>query len=276
MYLSKIMLNPRNRNVARDLADCYQMHRSIMSMFPTMAEPTTSARNDMGVLFRVEQELRGNSIIFILQSKVEPNVDMLPSGYVNESSGSNSIAPVSIKNIDSFVNHINAGTTYRFRLRANPTWKTGTTSKEERLSGKQKSNGKRAALSREQDRIDWIVRKGLENGFELLSVAFTSPGRRGEDVKTIYNVRTTGLGEVLGRKPRDRKSVPGSSDETSSNNGNEHQQSKKPGKQLSFYSVVFEGYLRVVDKEKFRMGFENGIGPAKSFGFGLLSIAPVG
>lgn len=39
--------------------------------------------------------------------------------------------------------------------------------------------------------------------------------------------------------------------------------------------VVFEGILRVADAEKLRHAVRSGIGPAKAFGFGLLSIAPV-
>mgnify|MGYP001019394437 CR=1 FL=1 len=38
--------------------------------------------------------------------------------------------------------------------------------------------------------------------------------------------------------------------------------------------VVFEGELVVADPEKLRQALRNGIGPAKAFGFGLLSVAP--
>ncbi|MBX5446264.1 type I-E CRISPR-associated protein Cas6/Cse3/CasE, partial [Sphaerobacter sp.] len=33
MYLSRLILNPRSRDVRRDLADCQQLHRSVMSGF---------------------------------------------------------------------------------------------------------------------------------------------------------------------------------------------------------------------------------------------------
>jgi len=44
---------------------------------------------------------------------------------------------------------------------------------------------------------------------------------------------------------------------------------------LSHYSVCFEGILAVNNPEAFLKTLENGIGPAKGFGFGLLSVAPV-
>jgi CRISPR system Cascade subunit CasE len=43
---------------------------------------------------------------------------------------------------------------------------------------------------------------------------------------------------------------------------------------IRFRSVRYEGSLTVVEAEKFRQAVESGIGPAKSFGFGLLSVAP--
>jgi CRISPR system Cascade subunit CasE len=39
--------------------------------------------------------------------------------------------------------------------------------------------------------------------------------------------------------------------------------------------VDFQGFLRVTDPAAFRRAFRNGIGPAKSFGFGLLAVVPV-
>ena len=43
---------------------------------------------------------------------------------------------------------------------------------------------------------------------------------------------------------------------------------------ISFFGVLFEGMLRVDEPEKFLKSVESGIGSAKGFGFGLLSVAP--
>ncbi len=42
---------------------------------------------------------------------------------------------------------------------------------------------------------------------------------------------------------------------------------------MTFSSVRFEGEVEVVDPEMFRLGVEAGIGSAKAFGFGLVSLA---
>jgi CRISPR system Cascade subunit CasE len=44
---------------------------------------------------------------------------------------------------------------------------------------------------------------------------------------------------------------------------------------MTFFSVLFEGLLEVADPALFTRTIASGIGPAKAFGFGLLSIAPV-
>ena len=46
------------------------------------------------------------------------------------------------------------------------------------------------------------------------------------------------------------------------------------GKKAQHFAVDFDGYLRITDANKFRDTLIKGIGPAKAFGFGLLSIAP--
>lgn len=49
----------------------------------------------------------------------------------------------------------------------------------------------------------------------------------------------------------------------------------KKGASRHWDSVLFEGELKIADSSKFQAALINGIGPAKAFGFGLLSIAPV-
>jgi len=50
---------------------------------------------------------------------------------------------------------------------------------------------------------------------------------------------------------------------------------RDPTKGQRLRSVRYDGLLEVLDEERFRESLLSGIGPAKAFGFGLLSIAPV-
>ncbi len=44
---------------------------------------------------------------------------------------------------------------------------------------------------------------------------------------------------------------------------------------LRHFAVIFEGTLRIADPELFETTVGSGIGPAKAFGFGMLSVAPL-
>lgn len=47
----------------------------------------------------------------------------------------------------------------------------------------------------------------------------------------------------------------------------------RSGRRLTFASVLYDGILRVTDEGRFREALCTGIGPAKAFGFGLMSVA---
>ena len=47
------------------------------------------------------------------------------------------------------------------------------------------------------------------------------------------------------------------------------------GKSVTVAGTLFDGSLQVVDADRFRVAIQDGIGPAKAYGFGLLSIAPI-
>ncbi len=49
----------------------------------------------------------------------------------------------------------------------------------------------------------------------------------------------------------------------------------QPSQRMQWWSALFEGMFRVGDVITLKKLLESGIGPAKAFGFGLLSIAPV-
>lgn len=51
--------------------------------------------------------------------------------------------------------------------------------------------------------------------------------------------------------------------------------SKQNGRTVTIRAIVFDGILRVTDAELFRSALVSGIGPAKAYGCGLLTLAPV-
>lgn len=247
MYLSRLILDRRARTVRRDLSDCQHMHRTVLSAFPDIGRKNTDARQEFGVLHRLDSSRNGTPVLLV-QSMEKPDWSRLPTGYLLEDS---SIENPAFKKIDEQYGHIAAGDLLVFRLRANPTKKTGTTKKSDIVAGKPKSNGTRIPLKDEAAQIEWLTRKGKDSGFELLTVK-TKP--------ELFDAMANDEGTVTGKKAYVKGSQPVKESDTAN--------------PLSFSSILYEGRLRVTDRDLLLSAICHGIGSGKAYGFGLLSIAP--
>lgn len=238
MYLSRLILNPRSRAVRRDLADCQALHRRVMAGFPDL--PDKSARAHFGVLYRLDVHPRTATPTLLVQSREAPDWSSLEAGYLEvRGDGSNP----SCKSIAETYDALQDGMALVFRLRANPTRRIGKSE-----SDGSRWKGKRVELRNDAARLDWLVRKAVQGGFELLAVRTQ---HRASAVQPISDVRSNEEAKVAGRRP-------------ALNSG---------GARLAFGSALFEGRLRVTDAALFRQTLEHGIGSGKAYGFGLLSIA---
>lgn len=139
MYLSKITLNFDHPGARRDLADPYEMHRTLTRVFVPDRE-TAPAR----FLWRLERGA-GHipSTVVLVQSAVRGDWSALEGipGYTTEILRNKSV------DLDAL---IQPGGFYRFRLLANPTVMRG---------------GKRYGLVREEDQLSWLARQGTRHGF---------------------------------------------------------------------------------------------------------------
>lgn len=153
MFLSLLKLNPASWAVRRGLADCQQLHQTIMAAFPEASE--AAARQSLGVLFRLEATENGT--LLYVQSRAEPDWSRLPQGYCLP--GGVACKPVSEKYAA-----ITSGMVLRFRLRANPTKRLPAGCPGE------KRDGPRVDLRREEDQLKWLRRKADAAGITLLEV----------------------------------------------------------------------------------------------------------
>jgi CRISPR system Cascade subunit CasE len=196
MYLSKLSLDPRSRQVVSELNNRYQLHRTVMSAF----DPEEPGR----VLYRLEQP-RARPPHLLVQSPGPPDWSHVAGErYLR--------APPECK---EFTPAFHGGQRLLFRLRANPTVKR---------------EGSRLGLLEDEDQRHWLERKGKANGFDPLDFRNTPEG--------------------FLRMERDSRT-------------------------LTFYSVLYEGILQVHYPQEFLAALRSGLGPAKGFGFGLLSAAAV-
>lgn len=181
MYLSRLILNPRSRQVQSEINNPYEMHRTVMNAFP--------ADGPGRVLFRLESLARPGHLILLVQSEDEPDWSWLAdkSGYLQAVPEDN---PACKRYRPTFA----PGQRLYFRLRANPTVKR-------KFEGEK--NSKRVGLYREEEQIEWLQRKAERGGFGVLTAMPYDEGmstgqirHKGHRLK-LLSVRFEGLLQVI-------------------------------------------------------------------------------
>lgn len=110
-----------------------------------------------------------------------------------------------------------------------------------KLATQQQTNGKRIAITHRDDQVTWLLRKAQQCGFTVFADPFAVDH---------YAVTVIDEGKLYGTKHR-----------------------TGVVKKLAHAAVRFEGRLVVVDADAFRRALHYGIGSAKAYGFGLLSVS---
>lgn len=220
MYLTRLILNPRHRRVQRELADPYQMHKTLMRGFPDDLN-----RERDRVLFRVETDPRSGLLTVLLQSTLEPGWAWLQENGARDYLLPGHLLPPGVEQnpaTKTFDLTLAPGQVLAFRLRANPTVKRRFPS----------GDHKRVGVYGEEKQVEWLKRKGELGGFRLVTA------------------RTSGQEDVK---------------RTITRQGKKHK--------LKLAAVQFDGLLQVTDPGRLSETVRRGIGSAKGFGFGLLSLA---
>jgi len=212
MYLTKLTLNLKNKQVRSEINSPYELHRTILKAFSH--DPNF---NQNKILFRIEKPKYNSiqsGIEILVQSKnimpIWSNLTVKQNYFLTEPK----TKQIQLKQLPI--------TTYLFKLTANPTIKR---------------NGKRYALYKENDQIQWLIKKGIQHGF-----------------KPIY-LNCSNF--TIGNKSKTKNLT--------------QQQLRKSD--IYHFGVNYTGAIQITDPEKALNALLNGIGPAKAFGFGLLTIA---
>ncbi|MCL7462695.1 type I-E CRISPR-associated protein Cas6/Cse3/CasE [Pseudomonas sp. NW5] len=202
MHLTRLTLDPRSALARRDLADPYDMHRTLTRAF-------VSGADDSPARFLWRLEAGSNAWAtpqLLVQSAMAGNWEVLQAlpGYLQCAAECRAMDQTAMLQPDR---------RFRFRLLANPT-----VTRER----------KRYGLVDESAQLDWLARQGERHGFAVLGALVTASER-------LNCQRKHSLGIVLQR-------------------------------------VCFEGHLQVRDCDALAGALLGGIGPAKAFGCGLLSL----
>ncbi|MCX4690701.1 type I-E CRISPR-associated protein Cas6/Cse3/CasE [Kitasatospora purpeofusca] len=118
LWLTRIVPDRRSREARRDGTNAVDLHHRVMSLFPDDVADTT-ARQDLGVLFRTETASDGGHRI-LLQSSLPPDLNRLPPDY----------GPGTTKSLAPLLDAVRPGLAVRYRIAANPIRKPGRTTRE--------------------------------------------------------------------------------------------------------------------------------------------------
>lgn len=172
MYLSRLILDPRTRRVQRELANPYELHRTLLRAFPT---PLPEGER---VLFRVDVDNDTGVPTVLLQSHTAPDW-----AWLGEPGAAHYLlrAPES----KPFTLTFTPGQRLTFRLRANPTEKRWLPKdKNDPASEKKPMRVALAALpapgaepqSVQERQRAWLERKGQAGGFQIMAVNLVAEG----------------------------------------------------------------------------------------------------
>jgi CRISPR system Cascade subunit CasE len=240
LYLSRLCLNPLFAPALRLAADPYELHRKLLDALPCGPRPRLATGNQpktADLLFRLDPTDAGP--VVLVQTSAVPHWDALE------------LAPRALRcppETKAYAPRWALGQRLAFRLLCQPLV---------RKSGQfgVKPNGKRmpgprTACRNDEQRLDWLRRKGNACGFA---------------------VETVGLTLVEWRNTKPLQAKGGAPIET-------HEQARRrafgPGSHQRLGAVRFDGVLVVTDLDFFTKAVATGIGSFKAFGFGLLSLAP--
>lgn len=223
MFVSRLILDPRCRQVRAEMLSPYEMHRTLQRGFD-------ADRVEAGMLYRVDVDRATGVPTVLVQSQVEPSwdfVDQLPRYVLLTGEPNPDYKPFS----PVFL----AGQLLHFRLRANPTRKLSNRRTDTK-------HGVRVGLYTEEEQLAWLARKGEEGGFSVVSCHVVPEGK-------VYGKKTDP--EKLDKDGKPKKH------------------------DMQHLAVRFDGVLQVTDPEALLGTVRRGIGSAKAFGFGLLSLARI-
>lgn len=256
-YLSKIALNPRRPRTMRLLGNPHALHAAVLA---GIAQQPVTER----VLWRLETANPHRPEVLVLTDS-RPDFTHLveQAGWPHADAG----RPL-VRDYTPLLERIAVGREFAFRLTANPVQslrnpqnmsdeQAALRAKQDAMQGtaaERKVRGFRVAHRTAAHQLAWLLSRAERAGFHIPPVRTPSPatadlglGRSGEPAPDVALVARDTL--------RFRK--------------------HKGGREVVLAIVTFQGRLRVTNTEALRAALLNGIGPAKAYGQGLLTLAPL-
>ena len=233
-YLSRIPLDPMRSGTRKLLENPQAMHAAVLG--GVSVQPVTER-----VLWRLEQSRDACNVLVQTESAAPTWENLIDQAGIC----GDSPATFRVADMGALLEHLDEGSEFAFRLRANPTSSTKTPlnptpNQQSRLAQLARPRGVRVGHRTADAQLRWFLER-----------ASGGKSRWGFSVDISGEPRVTLMG---------RESV----------------WFFKGGHRVSLATATFAGRLVVTDVALFREHLLGGIGPAKAYGCGLLTLGPVG
>ncbi|MFF0713996.1 type I-E CRISPR-associated protein Cas6/Cse3/CasE [Streptomyces bauhiniae] len=255
MFLSRFRVNTARPGARRLLSSPQSMHAAVMSSFPGLLPTDVPAPDEPRVLWRLEHRARAEVLLYVA-SPDRPDMT-----HLVEQAGWPAVAEPDRPGWDTrsykpLLDGLTAGDHWAFRLTANPVHS---------IRRKDGEPTKITAHVTPTHQKGWLLDPGRQErcGFRVLEKS---------DAERLLPDGTTS-----GGKPhhgdrhhltvRDKR--PLSFDKSHGGDG------KRRGKPVTLVTVTFDGRLEVTDPTALRRALTQGIGRARAYGCGLLTLAPI-
>jgi CRISPR system Cascade subunit CasE len=229
MYLSRVEINPRLRATMLALSSPQRLHAIVAASFPSSLSALDSLAEvpeQQSVQQLVQQPAHrhlwrldklGHSLYVLAVSPLKPDFTHL----IEQLGWAGSQQTWETKSYDPFLDRLQQGQEWQFRLRANPTY-------SDKKGNPSESRGVVRAHVKIEDQKQWFATRAQKYGFALSGFELVD--------------------RSISRFERQRKTV-------------------------TLHIATFEGLLRVEEPELLREALTNGVGRAKAYGCGLLTLA---
>jgi CRISPR system Cascade subunit CasE len=235
MYLTRFRVNATRADARRLLSSPQVMHAAVMSSFPG-ALPT--AEQSPRVLWRIDRNATAEILLFIV-SHDRPDLTHLVEQAGWPAAAAAGTPGWQTYTYTPFLERLEKGSVWNFRLTANPVHQVRTRDGQ--------PTTKRTAHLTPRHQLQWLLDRQDRGGFRILAKAEEN--------------RHTEHGDEHQLTVRDQRNLDFGKRGASG--------------RVSLTTVTYDGRLEVTDPDAVRRVLTGGLGKAKAYGCGLMTLTPV-
>ncbi|MGV9251437.1 type I-E CRISPR-associated protein Cas6/Cse3/CasE [Streptomyces sp. NPDC003697] len=258
MFLTRFRVNTARPGARRLLSSPQAMHAAVMSSFPTLLPTATPPADGPRVLWRLDHTTRAEVMLYIV-SPDRPDLTHLveQAGWPAAAAANPAEPGWQSRPYGPFLDRLSTGDRWAFRLTANPI---------HHIRRKDDEPTKRTAHLTPVHQMGWLLKRQETCGFRVLEKADDERLLPGGTTHT----KQPHHGDRYELTVRDKRSVAFNK----SRSTNTLVARRTPP--VSLVTVTFDGRLEITDPQLLRRALTQGIGKAKAYGCGLLTLAPLG